>query len=61
MIEELYILLFDFFQDEAKVEAWLHTENPLLGNVTPYYYIYTGQAKKIYDFVVAQLESEREL
>lgn len=36
-----------FYGDDAKIEWWLNTRNPLLGDLTPMRMIETGRAPKL--------------
>ncbi len=40
-----------FNGDEAKVQAWMRAENPLLGGLTPIYLISVGRGHKVLSFI----------
>lgn len=44
-------LLNSHFRDRKKVELWLNTKNPNLGEVTPNYMISIGREEKLLQFV----------
>lgn len=55
IILNLHVLLNN---DAKKVAAWLNTENPNFGGVSPIYLIDSGRAKKVVQFIELRLEEE---
>ncbi len=45
-----------FKGDGQKANAWFKTQNPLLGDVSPYWMIYVGRIDKLLKFIETQLE-----
>ena len=51
-----YLQLSSFFKmDLGKVETWLLTKNPLLGDVEPVAMIFNGRGDKLLKFIETQL------
>lgn len=42
--------------DKDKATTWFQSDNPLLGNVSPYYMVIEGRGEKLLKFIDAQLE-----
>lgn len=57
---ELYVEAWNkvngFFNNADKTRLWFKTRNPLLGNVSPAFMMYTGRIKKLIKFIDACLE-----
>ena len=58
--QDLKQLLSLFFKNNTKVEMWMETKNPLLGNISPDEMIAEGRIKKLVDFVRVQVMSNYE-
>ena len=59
-ISELDEMLSDFLDhSKNKVETWLRTPNPLLGNVIPFDMIKSGQAKKLFNLVKSFIDESK--
>lgn len=55
-LEKVSSLLMKVFKDESKVELWLQTSNPLLGNQVPLQMLYIGRGGKLIKFITSQME-----
>ena len=52
--------VYEYFGGNAeKTVAWMTTENPLLGNVTPYKMMEDGRSEKLLEWVEQQLSENR--
>lgn len=48
---EIIVRLYNYFQDYGKVNAWLYTKNPMLGNIEPMNMVYLGRGSKVLEFI----------
>lgn len=56
-IQELYLLLHNHFNgDDSKVNLWLTTPNPLLGDIIPMDMIWNGRVDKLLKVVHNMLD-----
>lgn len=56
-IEKCLEKLIPFFKDEPlKRHAWLLTENPMFGNVSPIFMIFTRRTDKVMRFINTSIE-----
>jgi len=61
MKSKIIHLLWDHFNyNYYKVTAWLNTENPLLGGVSPLYMLENGKEEKLLKFIETQLGENNE-
>jgi hypothetical protein len=45
--------LAEFFSDQKpKIQAWLYTPNPMLGEITPIFMVKSGRIEKLISFIV---------
>jgi len=49
-------LLSEFFKNEQKVNLWLYTKNPMLGDIEPVRLFVCGRAKKLLQCVKDMLD-----
>lgn len=55
--KKAYKLVKKFFNgDEGKTRLWFITRNPLAGNLTPMFMIYSGRIDKLLNFIECQLQ-----
>lgn len=51
-VQEAWKLVEEHFKgDGLKTNAWFRTRNPLLGDFSPYFMIYTGRIEKLLAFI----------
>ncbi len=56
---EIYSTLYQFFNwDCEKVDLWMNTRNPLLGNQIPIEMVLIGRHEKLLDFIESQIEGK---
>lgn len=56
---EIVILLHVFFQDVIKINRWLNTPNPLLGNSSPISLVKVGRGEKVLAFIKNALDENK--
>ncbi len=59
-VQEAWKLIEGYFEGNgAKTNLWFKTRNPQLGDVSPYFMIYTGRIEKLLDFIKGNLLGNR--
>lgn len=57
LLDQILEQLRLFFKDESKVDAWMTTKNPLLGNTSPADMFLAGRGAKLLAFIEQQLRN----
>lgn len=59
MLQKVFTLVCDHFNDVDKAKDWMQTLNPLFGGICPYQMVRIGRTKKLLSIVKYQI-SENE-
>lgn len=58
-VRKIQELLMGFFNDQRKVDMWMNSPNPMLGNIVPRDMVRLGRAKKLLQTIEHALSENR--